>query len=60
MDRIEAWKIIEECRNWNPGCSSVSLAFYGKRTKEDDVLDAKREALKRAYLVIGEIEPEVK
>lgn len=49
----EAKKIVEECQNWSAGQKSVSLAFNGLRTAEDDILDAKRAALKKAWEVIG-------
>ena len=54
MTKQEAWEIIKENRNWNSGQKSVSLAFNGVRTKEDDILDAKRETLEKAWKVVGE------
>lgn len=54
MTKDEAWKIIEACRKWNTGQTSVSLAFNGKRTDEDDVLDARRAALKLAWKTVGQ------
>lgn len=54
MTKEEAWKIIEECRGWNAGQKSISLAFGGGRTSHDDVLDAKRAALAEAWRVVGE------
>jgi hypothetical protein len=56
MTKDEAWKIVESLKGWNVGQKSMSLAFRGDRTAEDDVLDAKRAALAEAWLVIGEIE----
>lgn len=53
MTKEEAFKIIESCRGWNSGQMSISLAFGGPRTSEDDVLDAKREALTRAWKVVA-------
>lgn len=54
MTKDEAWEIIRECRGWNHGQKSVSLAFRGIRTAEDDVLDARRDALKQAWRTLGE------
>ena len=51
MTKGEAWRIIQECSNWNHGKKSVSLAFNGIRTVEDDILDVKRETLKKAWKV---------
>lgn len=58
MTKEEAWRIIEECRKWNEGQTSASLAFRGVRTDEDDALDAKRKALAQAWRVVGEDEKE--
>jgi hypothetical protein len=55
MTKEEAWKIIDACKNWNTGQKSVSLIFDKRRTAEDDVLDAKRASLKKAWEVIGEL-----
>lgn len=52
MSFDEAWQVIVECRGWNVGQVSVSLAFEGIRAAEDDVLDAKRAALKLAWEVV--------
>lgn len=54
MIKDEAWKIIEACKGWNTGQKSTSLAFNGVRTTEDDALDARRAALKKAWEVVGE------
>lgn len=56
MNKEEAWKIIESCKGWNSGQKSTSLAFNGVRNDEDDVLDARREALAKAWKVVGENE----
>jgi len=53
MTKEEAWKIIEENRNWNYSQVSPSLAFSGVRVPADDVYDAKREALRVAWAVVG-------
>jgi hypothetical protein len=37
MTREEALEIIREHRTWNTGQKSVSLAFGGARTQEDDL-----------------------
>ena len=54
MTKDEAWRIIEECRNWNSGQRSIPAAFNGVRTAEDDVLDARRTALKKAWETVEE------
>ena len=54
MTKEEAWKIIEECRNWNCEQKSISYAFGGLRTTEDDIFDSKRAALKQAWEVVNE------
>jgi len=56
MTKEEAWEIIKECRGWNAGQHSIALAFNGIRTSEDDLLDAKREALAQAWRVVSEQE----
>ena len=53
MNHDNAFRIIENCRNWNAAQTSVSLAFNGIRTSEDDVLDARRAALKEAWEVVA-------
>lgn len=53
MTKEEAWKIIEENRDWNSSESSPSLVFHGIRTLTDDVLDARRRALCAAWAVVG-------
>jgi hypothetical protein len=55
MTKEEAWKIIEACRDWNIGQKSMSLAFGGPRVPEDDILDAKKIALKEAWKIVGEV-----
>ena len=53
MNHDNAFRIIENCRNWIAAQTSVSLAFNGIRTSEDDVLDARRAALKEAWEVVA-------
>lgn len=55
MTKDEAWKIIESCKGWNTGQKSISMCFHGIRAPEDDVLDAKRDALAEAWRVVGEL-----
>ena len=52
MTKEEAWKIIEANKNWNTSQKSISWIFEGKRTKEDDIFDARREAIAQAWKVI--------
>ena len=54
MNKEEAWKVIDSCKNWNTGQKSTSFAFGGARTEEDDIYDAKRAALKEAWKAIGQ------
>ncbi len=49
----EAWEIIEACKNWNASQKSLSLAFGGVRTAEDDIYDARRSALAQAWRVVA-------
>jgi hypothetical protein len=58
MTKTEAWRIIEECKGWNPSQKSLSLVCWDVRTQEDDILDAKRAALAQAWRVVGEQEAE--
>ena len=53
MTKDEAWRVIEECRNWNVGQQSMSRAFGGPRTSDDDVYDARRFALELAWRAVG-------
>lgn len=57
MTKQEAWEIIRACANWNIDQKSVSLAFKGIRTAQDDALDAKRAALAKAWETVGEVKP---
>jgi hypothetical protein len=54
MTKEEAWKIIQELKCWNTGQVSHSKAWGGPRTPEDDLLDARRETLAKAWKVVGE------
>ena len=53
MSKYWAWKTIEECHGWNTGQTSSSFATTGKRTPEDDLLDARRTTLTKAWQAIG-------
>lgn len=55
MTKEECLEILDRYRNWNAGQTSVRLAFHGERTKEDDVLDARRELLLAATKRLAEI-----
>ena len=52
MTRAEALQIVDRCEHWNTAQTSVSLAFRGKRTDEDDVLDERRKTLAEAWRVL--------
>lgn len=56
MTKDEAQKIIDDCKGWNIEQKSCSYAFQGVRTKADDAYDAKRDALRAAWRVIGELD----
>jgi hypothetical protein len=56
MTREEALEIVDRLRNWNTSQQSCSRAFGGKRTPEDDIYDARRAALAKAWKVLGEEE----
>ena len=53
MTKTEAWRIIEECRGWNVGQQSWQAANGGEPTSEDAVFDARRAALREAWLTVG-------
>lgn len=53
MTSTEAVKVIEACRGWNIEQKSVSLVLKGIRTAEDDLLDARREALLKAWKTLS-------
>ena len=54
MTKDEAWRIIKDAEDWNVGQKSLSYAFGGVRTAEDDMLDARRRALLMAWEILGE------
>lgn len=54
MTKDEAWRIVDECKNWNTSQTSITFAMRGIRTLEDDALDNRREALKKAWRVIAD------
>ena len=49
MTRAEAMELVKLYRNWNHGQLSCTLAMHGRRTLEDDALDARRRMLTKAY-----------
>ena len=52
MTREEAMEIVKLYDKWNTGQKSMSLAFGGARTPEDDVYDAQRKTIIRAHEVL--------
>ena len=52
MTKDEAFRILELAKGWNVGQRSFALAWRGERTLEDDVLDAKRETVRKAWEVV--------
>lgn len=53
MNRAEALEIIDRCKGWNSQQRSWSLASGGPRMPEDDLFDARREALTAAWLALN-------
>jgi hypothetical protein len=45
MTRAEAVEVLKLWNRWNEGQTSVSLAFRGERTMEDDLLDERRRTI---------------
>lgn len=45
LTKSECLELLSRYRNWNSAQTSISLAFGGPRTQEDDLLDARREML---------------
>ena len=58
MTNKEALDVLSLYRNWNTGNTSVSLAFVGKRTNEDDVLDSRRKLILSANAQLSKGESE--
>lgn len=55
----DARRILREAEHWNQGQTSISLAFRGVRTPEDDILDLRRRAIKEAWKVVLAAEAQV-
>lgn len=53
MTREEAIKIIELYKYWNIGQKSVGHAFGGTKNTEDEIYDARRNLIKKAYEVLN-------
>lgn len=53
MTNQEAMAVLDKYRNWNTGQTSIDLAFHGKRTSEDDLLDARRKLMTEATKVLA-------
>lgn len=56
MTKEEAWGIINENKHWNTAQTSVSKAIGGGETQEDLIFKARRLALAKAWLIVGEEE----
>lgn len=52
-DRDQALDIIKMFSTWNTGQKSISHAFGGPRTSEDDIYDARRKLILKAYEVLN-------
>lgn len=48
LTKEECFRILELYRGWNLGQKSISHAFGGPRTPEDDVLDSRRALIRAA------------
>ena len=55
MTKDEAREIIQTLKGWNKSQKSLSYAFDGVRVPEDDIYDAQRAALAKAWKTIGEL-----
>jgi len=55
MTKDEAREIIQTLKGWNKSQKSLSYAFDGIRVPEDDIYDAQRAALAKAWKVLGEV-----
>lgn len=53
MDSADALAILDRFKRWNHGQKSVGHAFGGPRTDEDDLYDARRALIKKAYAVLN-------
>lgn len=51
MTKDEAWRIINALKNWN-------TSYKGCNEAEMKIADEKREALRQAWRVVGEKDPE--
>ena len=54
MTRDDALVVIDQCKNWNTGQTSISFARRGVRVLEDDVYDERRMTLAEAWRVLRE------
>ena len=54
MTEQVAMAILNKYRHWNTGQTSVDFAFYGTRTAEDDILDARRELILKATKALAD------
>ncbi len=59
MTKEEAKEIVRESLRWNLGQKSMSLAFGGPRTVEDDIYDERRKLILAAYKVLNYPEPRI-
>ncbi len=47
LTKDECFKVLELYKSWNKGQTSVTFACSGVRTKEDDILDARRDLIEK-------------
>lgn len=53
QERKEALQILELYKGWNNGQKSVSHAFGGPKTMEDEVYDARRKLILKASNILN-------
>jgi len=54
LTKFEALEILKLYDGWNLGNKSISLAFNGTRTTEDEILDERRALILEATRVLKE------
>lgn len=55
LTKKECLDILELFKNWNHGQKSVTNAFNGRRTSEDDIYDERRKIILAAYKRLNEL-----
>ena len=55
LTKDECLQILNLYKNWNAGQKSMSLAFGGMRTGEDDLYDERRALIKAATIRLKQL-----